>query len=475
MEELQVIETTEGRQFKPWATKDDLQAAVQDPASVTAITSEIAGGKQAIAAALTQKGVPDVSPTDSFNKLAQDIQSIQIQEITIDGGDMYAKQLYGVANNGITPGYWNLYEVLADLLSDARLSNYGGILLAEYYRGYDSLALSGAGAGGAYVVSDMENGLFKMYTNDTTHTWATEFDGKGDRWVAYCFADEYHDFDITDTNTSPRSIFIGRKVGTITNVVNGRISKIVVPDGNELKCPEFRGFANAWDRNIVLRFCNEWTASTKYWMNNISANSLYLEIPSLYKSSYQQKALLDNCSIESVIIKANKISSYGQGNMITRNSTSPFICLRANEIDSSGSQSTTIIRGTVYELAIISEYVHGEETVRGDITGRLSLGYITNDKTKSVYINVAISGASASANDVCIQEGWCKPLSIAIFKNMTEANMYAHILQHLKQDEPYCGDGVTITLGATNLAKLTSAESVQLLDDLTNIYGYTFA
>ena len=28
MEELQVIETTSGRQFKPWATKDDLQSIV---------------------------------------------------------------------------------------------------------------------------------------------------------------------------------------------------------------------------------------------------------------------------------------------------------------------------------------------------------------------------------------------------------------------------------------------------------------
>ena len=69
MEELQVIETTSGRQFKPWATKDD----VQDPASVTAITSEIASGKQAIASAITAKG-GTASATESFAELAQDIQ-----------------------------------------------------------------------------------------------------------------------------------------------------------------------------------------------------------------------------------------------------------------------------------------------------------------------------------------------------------------------------------------------------------------
>lgn len=71
MEELQVIETTSGRQFKPWATKDD----VQDPASVTAITSEIASGKQAIAAAINAKG-GSASATESFSELAEAVEEI---------------------------------------------------------------------------------------------------------------------------------------------------------------------------------------------------------------------------------------------------------------------------------------------------------------------------------------------------------------------------------------------------------------
>ena len=73
MEELQVIETTSGRQFKPWVDADKLQEIVSDPASVTAITSEIASGKQAIAAAINAKG-GEASATESFTELAQDIQ-----------------------------------------------------------------------------------------------------------------------------------------------------------------------------------------------------------------------------------------------------------------------------------------------------------------------------------------------------------------------------------------------------------------
>ena len=80
MEELQVIETTSGRQFKPWATKDD----VQDPASVTAIASEIASGKQAIASAINAKG-GEASATESFTELAQDIQNTPTSGVLSSG------------------------------------------------------------------------------------------------------------------------------------------------------------------------------------------------------------------------------------------------------------------------------------------------------------------------------------------------------------------------------------------------------
>ena len=71
MEELQVIQTKSGRQFKPWATKDDLT----NPASVTAIASEIASGKQAIAEAINAKG-GSASETDTFSKLAEAVDTI---------------------------------------------------------------------------------------------------------------------------------------------------------------------------------------------------------------------------------------------------------------------------------------------------------------------------------------------------------------------------------------------------------------
>lgn len=88
MEELQVIETTSGRRFKPWASREDVQAikqetvqaveqAVQDPASVTGLVSEIASGKQAIASAINAKG-GSASATESFAELAEAVEAIPV-------------------------------------------------------------------------------------------------------------------------------------------------------------------------------------------------------------------------------------------------------------------------------------------------------------------------------------------------------------------------------------------------------------
>ena len=115
--------------------------------------------------------------------------------------------------------------------------------------------------------------------------------------------------------------------------------------------------------------------------------------------------------------------------------------------------------------------------------------YIGCQGEKSQTINLA--GSRVSAADYCfdieigdktnIEKGlvprWypCQNININKFNAVTEDNMINHILKRLKQDEEMCGSGVTITLGATNLAKLTSEEAVALLDSLTNTYGYTFA
>lgn len=440
-------------------------------------------GKAQLAENINSKGV-QASATETLPELAEKVAAISQETYEINGGEMYAKQLFGSLE---TPNYWNLYEVLAQLLSDGRLVSYGGILLAEYYRGYDSLALAGAGAGGAYVVSDKDgDGNFIMYTNDTTHTWATEFDGKGNRWVAYCFADEYHDFQITDTNTSPRSIFIGRKVGTITSLVAGRVSQIVVPDGNELT-----SFVSAYAQNF----------SPVTTIKNISiVNDYMLKGGSVVSSLYLQAGSIDTTNVSpasdaflrqtfnNVIIEANQILMKKGHIVYIDGGTLQSLIIKSEDIDFYGSYAG-LSCVEVHNLCPLKEVIIlGVERIRRDgyqrgaiIAGynswsqlanltRYYIGYKSNDKTRTIELIVA-----PTTTDVELQDGWNKPILVAGTTDLTEENMYAHILQKLKQDEPMCGSSVTITLGSTNLAKLTSEESQALLAELRGTYGYTFA
>lgn len=448
---------------------------VEQPVSRTlvalnAMDPDIAEGKQKVAQAITAKGV-STQPTQALETMAANINSIRQETIEIDGGEMYAKQLFGSLE---TPNYWNLYDVLAQLLSDGRLMQYGGILLAEYYRGYDSLALYGAGVGGAYVVSDKdENGQFKMYTNDTTHVWDTEFDGKGNRWVAYCFAEEYHNFDITDTNTSPRSIFIGRKVGTINCLVQTRIAQIVAPDGNELNQFSGGNFSHAFGASVCLRNINNATSV----LYNGTPSNVYIDT----KGEIGRHLFKEGNYVENIIARASQINQQGseEGPIMATNSA----IIEAETITGTGSERGGVIFTSkvipMHELIFIGlESFSRCDFIRPNLGNqsyipnlkRIYIGYKSNNKTRGVY-----AYGNSVVEDIELQSGWNKPLTISGYTGLTEGNIVSHILQRLKQDEADCGDGVTITLGATNLAKLTSAESVQLLDDLTNIYGYTFA
>lgn len=430
-------------------------------------------GKAELAANITAKGV-QASATETLPELAEKVSAIAQESYTIDGGEMYAKQLFGSLE---TPNYWNLYEVLANLLSDGRLVQYGGILLAEYYRGYDSLALAGADTGGAYVVSDKdENGQFKMYTEDTTHTWATEFDGKGNRWVAYCFADEYHDFQITDTNTSPRSIFIGRKVGTIKQLANSRTSQIVVPDENELRMFNPNGFTNKFGKFVKLKLSGEQTNTIIN--NEPNLESVYLEVDKISNmGTYGSDAGISGTELNCIIVKANQATNtistgkahtviYEIEEILNGSYNNPSMYGPGTN-DSTGKLNIIFIgieRGQLYCRHIRPLYVY--------------FGYKTNDKSRTISFPCMSGTPGANPDlltDIELQNGWCKTISLTGWDYLTEENMYAHILQRLKQDEPDCGADVTITLGSTNLAKLTSQESQDLLASLRGTYGYTFA
>lgn len=215
------------------ATNSKILEEVQNKLTpLEAVLTELNNGKEEMVDALKLKNV-ESSTNKTLSAIAKDIRSIAQKPLTIDGGEMYEKQLFGAVTHK-TVNYsqpnsptWNLYQVMANLLNDGRFITYGGIVLCEYSKDNPDIQLVGAGAGGAYLTSD-----YDVYYKDTIHTWHDYDDEKENRWVAYFLFNELIDFTIP--SPSPYRIHIGRKVGCIKSSVTGTtIKDIVCTDGNE--------------------------------------------------------------------------------------------------------------------------------------------------------------------------------------------------------------------------------------------------
>ena len=119
--------------------------------------------------------------------------------------------------------------------------------------------------------------------------------------------------------------------------------------------------------------------------------------------------------------------------------------------------------------------VNGSHDWSNSTTSYIYIG-CKGKKTDTIRFWGSSSGNASVLTDIEIREGACQNLTFDGIRNLTPENMYNHILCRLKQDEPMCGEGVTITLGTTNLDKLEDVEEYNLkLTELTDTYGYTFA
>lgn len=217
-----------------------------------AVLTELNHGKQEMVDALATKNIQ--SSTDkTLVEIASDVRSIAQSPITIDGGEMYEKQLFGAPTDK-TNAYeqpdsptWNLYQVMANILSDGRFAEYGGIVLCEYSKGVRSQYFEGASLGGLYFTSEG-----KVVEAVEEYIWDDFGDGKANRWVAIINKEENIDVTFNTAQSTPLSIHIGRKVGLLTlNATEGMVSEIVCTDGNEYTLLSKQ--TSAFGKNNILR------------------------------------------------------------------------------------------------------------------------------------------------------------------------------------------------------------------------------
>ena len=299
----------------PTATLTDTQAYAQAAAeaaqSLTSLDSDINAGKQAIAAAITSKGVPGITPQDTLVEMANGVMQIAQQPIEIDGGDMYAAQLTGDG------ALWDLYKVLADMKNrfinasyehGGQVYNFAALIVCEYYKGYDSLQLQGADA---YYTCD---GDFYDYASPN-HVWHDDDNGKANRWVCFLYTNSGSRLDITNTAISPRSMYIGGHIGTIEYFANGRLTDIVcgVEDTDVIDNFLQKGYDQSYNRNLIIR-------NVKNLYNGASSAGLKVNISGTCYIDGLNESLAGSNSVNAIQINSNTIvingcksyNAYGQ-------------------------------------------------------------------------------------------------------------------------------------------------------------------
>ena len=87
------------------------------------------------------------------------------------------------------------------------------------------------------------------------------------------------------------------------------------------------------------------------------------------------------------------------------------------------------------------------------------IGYKDNDRTGSIdFYKASNNNTPPNLIDIELKDGFRKPLNVLVFTNLAKENIVEHILKRLGDNTGQ--PALTITLGATNLAKLTDEEKL---------------
>lgn len=202
-------------------------------------------GKTELAANITSKGIP-ASASETLPDLADKVAQIAQKTTIYEGADSYGKQI------GAGGCLWDLYQVLADMKTRFMgTGDYAALIVCEYYKGYDSLVLQGADG---YYTCD---GDYYDYASPN-HVWHDVENGKMNRWVAFLYRDEGARLDITNTDISPRSMYIGGHIGTIEYFTTGRLTELVTGVEETDVVDNFlqKGYTQDWGKNVFIKASN---------------------------------------------------------------------------------------------------------------------------------------------------------------------------------------------------------------------------
>ena len=167
---------------------------------------EVQKGKESLATAITNKGVP-CSTEDSIDMMAEKVSLIH-QEHNLDGES--------VTGNAIFPTEY-MWNIITEAYAHQR-GDYSSLILCEYLKeNISTINLNGADA---YYTSDGD-----FYSEAVIHKWHDNND-KVNRYVIYYFKNSGIDFNIADI--SPLRLVVLGSVGVISYAIQSTTTDMYI-------------------------------------------------------------------------------------------------------------------------------------------------------------------------------------------------------------------------------------------------------
>nr|DAQ26901.1 MAG TPA: hypothetical protein [Caudoviricetes sp.] len=403
---------------------------------------------------------------------------------------------------------------MEDIAAQYQRSDYAVCMAGEFYKNADTTILAGADA---YLTSDGD-----FYDAGTTHTWHDDDDIHANRWVVYYFkqGENKSNFMIADATACPTVLAVKGHLGAIIANIAVSFEDIIVPDGSSiLDIRRGSAWHSHPDSNVIKNIL-EHSANYMYYTTQI-IKQLILGVRSVtggtvvkhYVSNPGMFFFPELTSLTGGLLVEGPITTIYVPNLTEMNGG----CIaNGNMCHNISLPNLRVLSGTIYS-SFNSMYV-GKielprlETIQGGIITQFygnsfckglkllelpalkyckatlcnafdssdvvislpsieqlsSLFYTVNNADskplKRLYLGckgmrsqaIIVNFIGSNCDDIEIGNGALQPINISSATGLTRENIVNHILVKLGDNTGQ--SALTLTLGATNLAKLTDED-----------------